>query len=397
MPPPNLPLLIGKHPAHEIVHRQLDRLLGRDTDQLRQHARVQAAEPLVADDLAEAVDRVVVQALAGVGAALVLHARLDQVDGVHHEGAKGARDAAQAKVVGRLGRARERVLRLGLGLGDGGAAGLLVLVPAAPRGVEHLGEVAQAQAAARLVQAGKVEQGVCLHGREEGEAGDAGGLVEELGARDAAVLAAGAGAAHNVLDQVHLVDHVEEGAHVGVRHLAALGNVAERVQVLEQEVRQLVAGRLLDDGGKLLGLDEAVSVGVEALEGLAHALALQAAQHLGELVVVHAVALGGAADVQLGPLAVPVEGDAVGALVELVQAAEVLILDGAEAVNVEQAEGDLVLGVGLAQQVLEVAPVGEGELALVCAVGDVEEDRVLLALDLVLKPPKNTECQQPAL
>jgi hypothetical protein len=97
------------------------------------------------------------------------------------------------------------------------------------------------------------------------------------------------------------------------------------------------------------------------------------------------VALGLAPDVQAGPLAVPVEGDGVGALVHLVEAAEVVILDGAEAVDVEEAEGDLVLGVGLAEQVLEEAIVGEGQATPVGAVGDVEQDRVLLALDLVLQ------------
>ncbi len=119
------------------------------------------------------------------------------------------------------------------------------------------------------------------------------------------------------------------------------------MQVVENVVRELVLGSFEDDALKLLGLDEAIAVLVKQLECLTDPLALQAAQHLGKLHVVHVVALLLVADVQLRPLAVPIEGDARGALVELVELAEVVILDLAETVYVEQAEGDLVLGVWL--------------------------------------------------
>ena len=382
MAKPDVALLVGEVAADDIVDGQLDGLLGGDTDELRQDTRVEAAETLVADHLPEAVDRIVIQPLAGIGAALVLHARLDEIDRVHHEGTEGAGDAAEAKVVRRLDGAREEALALGLGL-EG--TGVLTLVAPPPRRIEHLGEVSQAQAAGGLVETGKVEQDVGLHGGKEREPGDLGSLVQKLSPGDAAVLALGAGPADDDLDHVHLVDHVQEGAHVGIRHLAALGDVAQRVEVLEQVVRELVPRSLLNDGGELLGLDEAVGVGVEPMEGLTDALALQAAQHLRELVVVHAVPLGLAADVQAGPLAVPVKRNAVGALVELVEPAEVVIFYGAEALDVEEAEGDLILGIGLVEDVLEVAIVGQGQPALVCAVGDVEQDRVLLALDFVLR------------
>lgn len=91
-----------------------------------------------------------------------------------------------------------------------------------------------------------------------------------------------------------------------------------------------------------------------------------------------------ATNVQLGPLAIPVEGDAVGALVQLIELPEVVIFDVAETVDVEEPEGDLVLGVGLCEDVLEVGPVRQGYPTLSGAVGDVEENRVLLALDLLL-------------
>ena len=139
-----------------------------------------------------------------------------------------------------------------------------------------------------------------------------------------------------------------------------------------------------DDALEVLGLDVAVAIPVEEVEGLPDALPLQAAQHLRELRVGHVVAALAAADIERGPLAVPVEGDAVGALVAVVQLLEVVELDGARAVLVEQPERDLVLGVGLGQQVLEVAPVGDADLALPLPVGDAEEDGILLALDFVL-------------
>lgn len=51
---------------------------------------------------------------------------------------------------------------------------------------------------------------------------------------------------------------------------------------------------------------------------------------------------------------------------------------------VEEAEDDLVLGVGLGEQVLEDGPVVDVDPALLVAVGDLEEDAVLVSLDLVL-------------
>ena len=50
----------------------------------------------------------------------------------------------------------------------------------------------------------------------------------------------------------------------------------------------------------------------------------------------------------------------------------------------EEAEGDVVFGVGFREEVVEDAPVLQGDALLVMAVGDAEQDRVLLALDLVL-------------
>lgn len=136
-----------------------------------------------------------------------------------------------------------------------------------------------------------MEQDVGLHRSEEGKARNLGGLVEKLGASDFAVGASHARPAHNELYQVHLLNHVLEGANVGIRDFAALGDVAERAQVFENVVGELVLRGLEDDALKVVRVDEAVAVLVERQEGLANALALQAAQHLTELVVVHIMAL----------------------------------------------------------------------------------------------------------
>lgn len=103
------------------------------------------------------------------------------------------------------------------------------------------------------------------------------------------------------------------------------------------------------------------------------------------------MALALVANVELGPLALPVKGDVVGPLVELVKVTEVIILDRAGAGDVEEAEGDLVLSIGLVEDVLKGGPVGEGYLAAALTVGDTEEDAVLVALDFVLYGGKGGE------
>jgi hypothetical protein len=82
--------------------------------------------------------------------------------------------------------------------------------------------------------------------------------------------------------------------------------------------------------------------------------------------------LGLASDVQSDPFGVPVERDAIRSLVQLVQLPEVLELDSAEALDVEQSEGDLIFSVGLRKDVLEVRPVAQTYVTFVRAVGDAE-------------------------
>ena len=91
-----------------------------------------------------------------------------------------------------------------------------------------------------------------------------------------------------------------------------------------------------------------------------------------------------AANVQLSPFRVPVKGNALGTLVELIQATEIIVLDITSAVNVKQAEGNLVLGIGFQEEVLEDAPVREGNFTLVLGIGNAEENGVLLPIDFVL-------------
>lgn len=50
----------------------------------------------------------------------------------------------------------------------------------------------------------------------------------------------------------------------------------------------------------------------------------------------------------------------------------------------EQLEGNIVLGVGLCEEVVEDGPVVDVDAVFLAAVGNGEEDGVLFALDLVL-------------
>lgn len=63
---------------------------------------------------------------------------------------------------------------------------------------------------------------------------------------------------------------------------------------------------------------------------------------------------------------------------------ECVEVDVAGPVLVEEAEDDLVLGVGFREKVLEDGPVLYADPALSVAVGYGEEDAILVALDFVL-------------
>lgn len=118
-------------------------------------------------------------------------------------------------------------------------------------------------------------------------------------------------------------------------------------------------GRLDNDALKVLWLNVAVVVLVKVLKGLPHPLALQAAKHLRELWIGHVVPVLAAANVEARPSRVPVEGNRRLALVEAVEALELVQGDDAGALCVEEAEGNLVLGVGLGEQILKRRPVGQ--------------------------------------
>lgn len=104
-----------------------------------------------------------------------------------------------------------------------------------------------------------------------------------------------------------------------------------------------------------------------------------------------------AADVQLGPLAVPVEGDAIRSLVLFVEALEVFVLDISESLNIEEPEGDLIFGVRFVQNILEIGPVWQCDLAPALSVGDLEEEVVLVALDFVLNTSSNCQSVESSL
>ena len=96
LPEPDAPIAValGEVLARDVVDGQLDGLLGRDADQVRAQPAVEPARALEAHDLAEAVDRPVVERRGARGrGAHVLHARLDHVE---REDDGRAEDAGQA-------------------------------------------------------------------------------------------------------------------------------------------------------------------------------------------------------------------------------------------------------------------------------------------------------------
>jgi hypothetical protein len=190
--------------------------------------------------------------------------------------------------------------------------------------------------------------------------------------------------ANDELGKVHILDHVLERANIGIGHLAAFGDVTQRFEVLEDVIGQLVLRGLHDYALKVLWLDVSITILVKLLEGLPNSLTLKTAKHLGELLVVQIVALLLTSYIELGPLAVPVERDAVWSLIELIELPEIVVLHSVEAVDVEQPEGNIILGIGLLENVLEVGPVREGNSALADSIGNLEQYRILFTLDLVL-------------
>lgn len=154
---------------------------------------------------------------------------------------------------------------------------------------------------------------------------------------------------------------------------------------------------LPDDALKVGGLNVSIFVGVKMQERLSNALALQPAQHLRKLWVRHSMTVLLGANVQSGPLGLPIEGQALLCLVHLPCLVELVEVDVAGAFLVEEAEDDLVLGVWLREQVLEDTPVMDVDLSLLLAVCDLEQDAVLVALDLVLRAdaPLASPCLRP--
>jgi hypothetical protein len=119
-------------------------------------------------------------------------------------------------------------------------------------------------------------------------------------------------------------------------------------------------------------------------EGLTNALTLQSTQHLRELWVRHCVPPLLGPNVQSRPLSFPVEGQAILCLVRLPCLVKFIEADVASSLLVEEAENDLVLGVGFREQVLEDTPIVDVDPALPLTICDLEQDAILVALDFVL-------------
>jgi len=88
--------------ADDIVDGELDGLLRRDADKLGEHARVEALKAFVLEHLSRAVYRVLVQSVSYPCVSLILHSRLDEIDGVHHERAESTCYTTECEVMCRL-------------------------------------------------------------------------------------------------------------------------------------------------------------------------------------------------------------------------------------------------------------------------------------------------------
>lgn len=143
-------------------------------------------------------------------------------------------------------------------------------------------------------------------------------------------------------------------------------------------------GRLEYDALEVFGLDVAIAILVEQQESLANALALESSEHLRELGVCQTVSFSLVADIELCPLTIPIEGDGLGSLVLLIQAAEVFVFDTSDTLDIEKTECDLILCIWLDQEVFEGRPVAKRDLASPCAVGDIEKETILFPFDFRL-------------
>lgn len=92
-----------------------------------------------------------------------------------------------------------------------------------------------------------------------------------------------------------------------------------------------------------------------------------------------------AANVERRPIAFPVEGQAVFGLVFPPCRVEVIKVDVAGSVGVEEAEDNLVLGIGFREEVLEDGPVVYADPSFAVSIGNLEQNAILIPLDLVLE------------
>lgn len=88
--------------------------------------------------------------------------------------------------------------------------------------------------------------------------------------------------------------------------------------------------------------------------------------------------------VQRSPFRVPIEGNAILILAEIVQLLEGIEPNSTRSIHVKQAECDLVLSVRFVQEVLESGPIQETELASSAPISDTEQDAIVLAFNFVL-------------
>ncbi|KAL7271272.1 hypothetical protein RUND412_005985 [Rhizina undulata] len=88
--------------------------------------------------------------------------------------------------------------------------------------------------------------------------------------------------------------------------------------------------------------------------------------------------------IEFGPLAAPVERNAVGALVKVVKLNKFIVSHFPSSVNIEKSKGNLVFRIGFSKEVIKSCPVLQVNETILSTVSNVEEDGVLPSLDLVV-------------
>lgn len=91
------------------------------------------------------------------------------------------------------------------------------------------------------------------------------------------------------------------------------------------------------------------------------------------------------AQIELRPVTIPIEWNGARCLVLCIDLLECVEVDQSRAWISEEAEGDFIFRVRFLQEVVEDIPIAQSDSVLAIAIGNLEEEPILFALDFVLE------------